>query len=167
MQAAIFFTEFRNSCLLCVTETWFNENIADETVAIDGFALPYRMDRDSTKVGKKGGGGGCLYVNGKWCDSANVCVKKRVCTEDVELISVSLRPRYLPRAFGLIFVTVVYAQVFDLASAARAGNTIAATVRELQLLSADAPCFIVGDFNHQLQDQTDAFPGHVHIFVCM
>ena len=32
-------------------------------------------------------------------------------------------------------------------SAARAGKTIAATVRELQFLSADAPCFIVGDFN--------------------
>ena len=75
-------------------------------------------------------------------------MKKRVCTEDVELISVSLRPRYLPHEFGHIFVTVVYAQMFDLASAARAGKTIAATVRELQLLSADAPCFIVSDFNH-------------------
>ena len=67
------------------------------------------MDRDSTKVGKKVGGGVCLYVNERWCDSANVCAKKRVCTEDVELISVSLRPRYLPNEFGHIFVTVVYA----------------------------------------------------------
>ena len=71
-----------------------------------------------------------------------------MCTEDDELISVSLRPRYFPRYFGHIFVTVVYAPVFDQASAARAGKTIAATVRELQLLSADAPCFIAGDFNH-------------------
>ena len=50
------------------------------------------MDRGSAKVGKKVGGGVCLYVNERWCDSTNVFVKKRVCTEDVELISVSLRP---------------------------------------------------------------------------
>ena len=143
-----FLNEFRNSCLLCFTETWFNEKVAYEPVTVDGFGLPYRMDRDSTKVGKKIGGGVCLYVNVRWCDSANVCVKKRVCTEDVELIYVSLRPRYLPREFGRIFVTVVYVPVFDLTSAARAGQTIAATVREMQLISADAPCFIVGDFNH-------------------
>ena len=67
------------------------------------------MDRDSTKVGKKVGGGVCLYVNESWCNSANVCVKKRVCMEDVELISVSQRPCYLPCEFGRIFVTVVYA----------------------------------------------------------
>ena len=61
-------------------------------LAINGFGLPYRMDRDSTKVGKKVGGGVCLYVNERWCGSANVCVKKRVCTEDVEQISVSETP---------------------------------------------------------------------------
>ena len=48
------------------------------TVAIDGFEHPYRKDRDSTKVGKKVGDGVCLYVNERWCDSANVRVKKRV-----------------------------------------------------------------------------------------
>ena len=126
----------------------FNEKVAYESVAIDGFGLPYRMDRDRTKAGKEVGGGVCLYVNERWCDSANVCVKRRVSTEYVELISVSQRLRYLPRAFGPIFVTVVYAPVFDQAPAARAGKRIASTVRELQLTSADASCFIVGDFNH-------------------
>eukprot|EP00745_Piridium_sociabile_P040895 TRINITY_DN7963_c0_g1_i8.p1 TRINITY_DN7963_c0_g1~~TRINITY_DN7963_c0_g1_i8.p1 ORF type:complete len:536 (+),score=69.46 TRINITY_DN7963_c0_g1_i8:209-1816(+) len=106
------------------------------------------MDRECEKIGKGMGGGVCLYVNERWCDSANVCVKKRVCTHELELISVSLRPRYLPREFGRIFVTVVYAPVFNQSSAARAGQTIAAVVRDLQLISADAPCFIVGDFNH-------------------
>ena len=74
--------------------------------------------------------------------------KQRMCTPELELISVSLRPRYLPREFGRIFVTVVYAAVYDSTSAARAGKAIAAAVRDLQLISADAPCFIVGDFNH-------------------
>ena len=61
-----------------------------------------------------------------------------MCTKDVELISVSLRPRYLSRKFGHIFVTVVHALVFDHVSAACSGKTIAATVRKLQLFSADA-----------------------------
>ena len=87
--------------------------VADETLPIGGFGLPYQMGRDSTKVGKKVGGGVCLYMNERWCDSANVCVKMRVCTEGVELISVSLRPRYLPREFRPIFVTIVYAPVFS------------------------------------------------------
>ena len=84
----------------------------------------------------------------KFCDRANVTVKQRMCTPELKLISVSLRPRYFPRKFGRTFVTVVNAAVFDSTSAARAGKAIAATVRDLQLISADAPCFVVGDFNH-------------------
>ena len=60
-------TEFQNSCLLWFAERLFNGKVADETVAIYGFGLPYRRDRDSTKVGEKVGG----YVNERWCDSAN------------------------------------------------------------------------------------------------
>ena len=115
--------------------------MTDESVAIDGFGEPYRMDRDSKHTGKERGGGVCLYVSEKFCDRANVTVKQRTCTPELELISVSLRPRYLPREFGRIFVTVVYAAVHDSTSASRAGKAIAAAVRDLQLISADAPMF--------------------------
>ena len=71
-----------------------------------------------------------------------------MCTPELELMSVSLRPRYLPREFRRIFVTVVYEAIYDSTSAARAGKAIAAAVRDLQLTSADALCFVVGDFNH-------------------
>ena len=90
----------------------------------------------------------CLYVSEKFCDRANVTVKQRMCTPELELISMSLRSRYLSCEFGRIFVTVVYAAVYDSTSAARAGKAIAAAVSDLQLISADAPCFVVGDFNH-------------------
>ena len=100
------------------------------------------------KRGKERGGGVCLYVSEKFCDRANVTVKQRMCTPELELTSVSLRPRYLPREFGRIFVTVVYAAFYNSTSAARAGKAITAAVRDLQLISADALCFIVGDFNH-------------------
>ena len=106
----------------------------------------------------------CLYVSEKFCDRANVTVKQRMCTPELELISVSLRPRYLPREFGRIFVTVVYAAVYDSTSAARAGKAIAAAVRDLQLISADAPCFVVGHFNHC--DLRKALPSFRQFVTC-
>ena len=106
----------------------------------------------------------CLYVSEKFCDRANVTVKQRMCTPELKLISVSLRPKYLPREFGRIFVTVVYAAVYDSTSAARAGKAIAAAVRDLQLISADAPCFIVGDFNHC--DLRNALPSFRQFVTC-
>lgn len=55
------FDEFKNCFLnskvdiVCVTETWLNENIRDSTVAVDGFCI-LRNDR---KTGR--GGGICIY----------------------------------------------------------------------------------------------------------
>ena len=141
-----FTREFRDASLLCFSVTWFiDKKVTNESVAIDGFGEPYRMDRDSTQTGKERGGGVCLYVSEKFCDRANVTVKQRMCTPELELISVTLRPRCLPREFGRIFVTVTYAAVYDSTSAARAGKATSAAVRDLQLISADASCFVVGD----------------------
>ena len=75
-------------------------------------------------------------------------MKQRLSTPELELISVSLRPRYLPREFGRVYVLVVYAPVFDTPSAIKAGKTIADVIYDLQLTAADAPCVIAGDFNH-------------------
>ena len=66
-------------------------------------------------------------------------------TSDVDLLSLSLRPRYLPREFGQVFVTSVYIPPW--ACQARAAQQVADTVRKPQLLSADAPNFVVGEFN--------------------
>ena len=189
-----FTREFRDASLLCFSETWFiDKKVTNESVATDGFGEPNRMDRDSKQTGKERGGGVCLYVSEKFCDRANVTVKQRMCTPELELISVSLRPTYLPREFGRIFVTVfyaavslssmplfttrplrhcllcrcttvVYAAVYDSTSAARAGKAIAAAVRDLQLMSADVPCFVVGDFNHC--DLRKALPSFRQFVTC-
>ena len=160
-----FTREFRDASLLCFSETRFiDKKVTNESVAIDGFGEPYRMDRDGKQTGKERGGGVCLYVSEKFCDRANVTVKQRMCTPELELISVSLRPRYLPREFGRIFVTVVCAAVYDSTSAAPAGKAIAAAVRDLQLFSADAPCFVVGDFHHC--DLRKALPSFRQFVIC-
>ena len=68
-------------------------------------------------------------------------MKQRLSTPELDLIKVSLRPRYLPREFGRVYV-------FDTLSAIKSGKTIADAIYDLQLTAADAPCVLAGDFNH-------------------
>ena len=140
-------TEFRDACVLCFSETWLRDTISDDSMSVDGFGLPIRADRDKIGTGKSQGGMVCLYVNDRWSDrsSDSVTVRKRRCTTDVELLSVSLRPRYLPREFGQLFLTVVY--VPPCANAVHAASEITDTVHALQMISPEAPNFILGDFN--------------------
>ena len=65
-----------------------------------------RCDRSRGATGKTKGGGVCVFVNEKWC--SNVTLKEQHCCADVELLTVALRPFYLPREFHQMFVTVVY-----------------------------------------------------------
>ena len=39
-------------------------------------------------------GGMCLYADERWCKRANVCLRVGACTEDLGLLSASLRARY-------------------------------------------------------------------------
>ncbi len=53
-----------------------------------------KKNQYSMITGKRQGGGVCLYINKRWCNS--VIVRETFCTQDIELLSVSLRPFYLP-----------------------------------------------------------------------
>lgn len=89
-------------------------------------------------------GGVCLYVNERWCKT--IIIREKVCTKHIELLSVSLRPHYLPREFPQIFVTVVYIHLR--ANEEEASESILKVTQKLQSLSPDAPVFVLGDFNH-------------------
>lgn len=136
--------EFRDACLLAITETWFSESDLNSELVIDGFGAPVRLDRDASVTGRSRGGGVCLYVNQRYCK--NVLVRESLCTKDVELLSVSLRPPYLPREFPQIFVTVVY--IHPRANADKAAESILQVTQKLQGISPEAPVFVLGDFNH-------------------
>ena len=139
------FNEFRDSCMLCFTETWFCQNISDDSVSLKGFGTPIRCNRDIGVSGKTRGGGVCVYINEAWCSRSHVHTRKVLNTPDLDLLSISLRPHYLPREFSQVFVTLVY--VPPHACLARAAQQIADAVRELQSMSADAPNLMLGDFN--------------------
>ena len=130
-------------------------------VAIDGFTL-IRNDRDCEKINKGLGGGVCLYVNDKWCAGGNITERKRVNTPDLDLLSVSVRPRYLPREFGQLFITVIYNPAGS--SPSRAAKEISDVVRELEIISPDAPNFVIGDFNQcKLRARLPKFQQYVDV----
>jgi len=45
-----------------------------------------------------------VFINEGWC--GNYTVRDSHCSEDIELLSLSVRPYHLPREFGQVFVTV-------------------------------------------------------------
>ena len=133
--------EYRNSCAICLSETWLNENITDEIIDIDGFKV-FRGDRSHASR-KSIGGGVCMYVNTKWC--VNTVVKKSLCTPDLEVLCVSCRPFYLPREFCCVLFIVVY--VPPSANVKLAADTIASIANSELNSKPNAAMIILGDFN--------------------
>ena len=86
----------------------------------------------------------CFYVDKKWCNM--VFVREALCAPDNELLSISLRPFYLPREFPQLFDTLVY--IHPGANASRAIEHITDNIHKLDSISPDAPKFILWDFNH-------------------
>lgn len=139
-----YLAEYRDTCVLALTETWLKEHDPSPDLEIDGFGVPYLLDRDPAVTGKSLGRGVCLYVNKNWCTT--VVVRETLCTKDIELLSVLLLPHYLPREFPQLFITLVY--IHPKANADVATRAMLKTVQRLQEIAPDAPQFILGDFNH-------------------
>ena len=81
------------ACLLAFTETWLDDRAHNHELTVDGFGVPIRLDKNKLDTGKEQGGGVCSYVNRKWCNT--VFVREALCTPDIELPSISLRPFYI------------------------------------------------------------------------
>ncbi|XP_014834141.1 PREDICTED: uncharacterized protein LOC106911834 isoform X2 [Poecilia mexicana] len=143
--------DYRVCSIFCFTETWLHALVPDNTVEIPGYSL-VREDRDFSKSGKSKGGGIALYVSQRWCNPGHINVKEKICTSDIELLTVGLRPYYLPREFTSVIVVVVY--IPPSAVAAAAGDVINSTVAKLQTQHPDAFLAITGDFNHAPLDKT-------------
>lgn len=135
--------EYRESCLLCFCETWLNNTINDDSIALPGFGTPVRLDRDQQATGKSIGGGLCMYINTQWCKQ--YIIRHTISSPNLELLSVSLRPTYLPREFGQLFVCLVYIPPDTNYKAA--AETIHQHIQDLETASPDTPKLILGYFN--------------------
>ena len=89
-------------------------------------------------------------------------VHTQVCTPNVELLTLSVRPFYLPREFPTIVLSCVY--VPPDANPRAAAETIASHTQPMQSRYPDAPVFIMGDFNKcRLSDVLPSFHQYVDV----
>ena len=121
------------SAVCCVsqgsfTETWLHSHILDHSVAVPSFST-VRADRDVTSSGKKKGGI-ALYVSERWCNPGHVHVKERLCSPDIELLTVGMWPYFLPQEFMSAIIICVY--VPPSADAAVACDVIHSTLGQIQ-----------------------------------
>ena len=91
---------------------------------------------------KRKGGGVGVYVSDKWCKQFTV--KETICSPDVELLCLSMRPHYLPRQFGNIIIAAVY--VPPSGNAGRAAACIAECAHKQLQRAPGAPVLFLGDF---------------------
>lgn len=75
--------EYQQCSIMCLTETWSNEEIPDSDVTVTGFQT-MRADRNQQLSGKRKDGGLALLVNHKWYNSKHITVEEKLCTPDIE-----------------------------------------------------------------------------------
>lgn len=132
---------YRESSLLCFTETWLKDCIPDSTTSITGF-LTVWADWDIAESGKHI----ALFINNRRCNPGHVTTKERACTKDIKLLAVSMRPYYLPREYTAVITISVY--IPPAADVEAACDVIHTAVARLQAKHPDAYILISGDFNH-------------------
>lgn len=86
-------------------------------------------------------------------------VQERICTSDIELLCISLRPFYLPREFPQLFFSLVY--IHPRADVTAGCQLIEDVSNRLNVLSPNAPKFILGDFNLCRIDKTRTYEQYV------
>lgn len=97
---------YKDANLICITETWLDDMIADSELYLDGFGVQVRLDCDCNNSGKKHGGGLCVYMHEVWCKTVRIW--ESYCSQDIELLSVTFRPRYLPCEYSQLNLIIVY-----------------------------------------------------------
>jgi hypothetical protein len=125
-----------------------------------GFHL-VRCDR-TEQSGKSRGGGVAWFINEGWC--SNITIKKSMCSTDIELLSISLRPFYMPREFSNVFATAFY--IPPDANRNVAVDNLCETVNTLMNNKPDALHVICGDANHCVKDLDKALQGYEQYVTC-
>ena len=137
--------EYKNSCVLCFTESWPNNQIPDSHVELEGFHI-VRLDR-TIESGKQRRGGLYIYINSLWCK--NVTVKSTSCDHLVEILVISCRPFYLPRELTCLQFIRVYipGKPTNERDHQYVVDRISDNIMKCQNGKPDSAIFILGDFN--------------------
>jgi len=84
-----------------------------------------------------------LYIKDQWCN--DITIKSTDCNSNIEMLSVSLRPLYLPREFTNIFLTVLY--ILPNANKSIAAEYVQELANDLATAKPDSLQIILGDIN--------------------
>ena len=133
--------DIRNCCVLAFVETWLVPEIADTAVTPLGFSI-YRQDRTADS-GKRRGEGVCVMVNFSW--ATDIAVLASHCSPVLELLTVKIRPFYLPREFTAVVMSVVY--IPPQVDKATALDELYEIINSLENVHPEAAFIVVGDFN--------------------
>ncbi len=132
---------YDEASVIALTETWLDEATPDAEVDLDNLTI-IRADR-TKKSGKGRVGGVCMYINDRWCK--NIKTHNKICTPDVEMLTLSLRPFHLAREFPTVVISRLY--VPPSADANTAAETVACIISDMQGKYPSTLVFITGDFN--------------------
>ncbi|XP_073720820.1 uncharacterized protein [Misgurnus anguillicaudatus] len=135
--------DIQDCSMLCFCETWLGKRTPDEAITPDGYTA-FREDRSAVDSGKTRGGGTAVLVKQTWCTDCKLISKS--CSENVEFLTLKLRPFYLPRELQCIIVTVVY--IPPSAKEEAALRELHDMINEQENKYPDAAFIILGDFNH-------------------
>ncbi|GFS24505.1 endonuclease domain of the non-LTR retrotransposon LINE-1, partial [Elysia marginata] len=127
---------------------------------MDGFSI-FRGDRKGEGC-KTRGGGVCLYVNHRWANPNNSHIKLTACSPNLEILTVNIRPFYLPREFSNIVYNVVY--IPPNANDSDVTEQLVNIVQEQEDRWPDAAAYVLGDLNHvTLRDHLPHVSQHVTV----
>ncbi|GFS09858.1 hypothetical protein ElyMa_006632800, partial [Elysia marginata] len=151
---------YGEASVICVTETWFNEGTTADGTTIDGFSI-FRGDRKGEGC-KTRGGGVCLYVNHRWANPNNSHIKLTACSPNLDILTVHVRPFYLPIEFSSNVFNVVFIPLN--ANDSDVTEQLVSIVQEQEDRWPDAAVYVLGDFNHvMLRDHLPHFSQHVTV----
>jgi hypothetical protein len=127
-----------NVDIICLSETWCNSNIPDESVQLNGFTT-FRKDRQDGRAG----GGVICYIR----DFIPVMkIWNELNDEQLETLWITLRPRRLPRGITHVTICIVYHP-----PKANDWQMCQHLIHSFDSIKQRFPLsgfFIVGDFNH-------------------
>lgn len=109
---------------------------APTKTVLDGLKM---VQAGRTKNGKRKGGGLTVIANDRWCNSDHISIEEQLSSKDIELLSIIIRPYYLPWEFSHVIMIAIYI------------SQPVMSVTQLQnMLQAQHPhsVLISGDFNH-------------------
>ena len=133
--------------------------VPDSAVTPAGFSI-YRQDRTSESCKSKGGGVSFM-INSRW--GSDVVVLSTRCSTDLELLTIKVRPFYLPREFSSVIITAVY--IPPQADKTCALDDLYGVINGLEDAHPEAVSIVVGDFNRA--NMRKVLPKyHQHINLC-